>query len=282
MANRTSNIVFAMAALLAIPSAAMAQRWGRAPFPGSGACFFQGTEFRGEYFCVGPGEDLRRIPPEMNDRISSIRLFGRAEVIVFGDDRFRGGWARFDRSVRDLRDERWNDRISSLRVGRDWQPEFREYRGRFDGDRFDDRGRDDRGRPDDRGRSDDRGRPDDRRGRGGVDADQIVRRAYQDVLGRDPDEGGLRQYRSRIIDDGWSEEKVRESLRSSPEYRDRVTMTRAKAQEIVRRAYLNVLKREPDPGAEGYINNVWRQSWSQEQVERELRNSAEFRQKNAR
>jgi hypothetical protein len=59
-------------------------------------------------------------------------------------------------------------------------------------------------------------------------------------------------------------------------------MTRAKAQEIVRRAYLNVLKREPDPGAEGYINNVWRQNWSQEQVERELRNSPEYRQKNAR
>src|SRR5262245_43084803 len=158
MTNRTTGALFMMAAL-AIPSTAMAQRWGRAPFPGSGACFFQNSDFRGEYFCIGAGDDLRRVPPDMNDRISSIRLFGRAEVIVFGDDRFRGGWARFDRSIRDLRDERWNDRISSLRVGRDWrEPEFREYRGRFDGDRFDDRGRpDDRGRFDDRGR-DDRGR----------------------------------------------------------------------------------------------------------------------------
>jgi len=281
MAKRTTGALLAMATVLAMPSAAMAQRWGRAPFPGSGACFFQETEYRGEYFCVGRGEDLRRVPPEMNDRISSIRLFGRAEVIVFGDDRFRGGWARFDRSIRDLRDVRWNDRISSLRVGNDWrEPEFREYRGRFDGDRFDDRGRDDRGR-DDRGR-DDRGRSDDRRGRGGPDVDQIVRRAYQDVLGRDPDEGGLRQYRSRILDDGWNEEQVRNSLRASPEYREKTTMTRAKAQEIVRRAYLNILKREPDPGAEGYIMNVWQKNWSQEQVERELRNSQEFRQKNAR
>ena len=61
-------------------------------------------------------ENIGRVPNEMNDQISSIRLFGRAEVIVFGDDRFRGGWARFDHNIRDLRDERWNDRISSLRV----------------------------------------------------------------------------------------------------------------------------------------------------------------------
>jgi len=280
MANRTTGALVVMA-VLAVPSAAMAQRWGRGPFPGSGACFFRDTEFRGEYFCIAAGEDVGRLPEEMNNAVSSIRLFGRAQVIVFTNERFRGGWARFDRSIRDLRDERWNDRISSFRVGAEWrEPEFREYRGRFDGDR-DDRGRfDDRGR-DDRGR-DDRGRADDRRDRRGIDVDQIVRRAYQDVLGRDPDEGGLRQYRSRIIDEGWNEQQVRESLRNSPEYREKTTMTRPKAQEIVRRAYLNVLKREPDPGAEGYINNVWRQNWSQEQVERELRNSPEYRQKNAR
>jgi hypothetical protein len=59
-------------------------------------------------------------------------------------------------------------------------------------------------------------------------------------------------------------------------------MTRPKAQEIVRRAYLNILKREPDAGAEGYIVNVWQKNWSQADVERELRNSPEYRQKNAR
>jgi hypothetical protein len=286
MATRRTSAVFAMAALLAIPSAAMAQRWGRAPFPGSGACFFQGPDFRGDYFCVQSGEDARRLPEDMNNRISSIRLFGRAEVIVFGGERFRGDWARFDRSVRDLRDARWDNQISSLRVGSEWrEPEFREYRGRFDGDRFDrdDRGRvdrDDRGRPDrdDRGRFDG-GRRDDRRA---VDADAIVRRAYQDLLGRDPDEGGLRQYRARIIDDGWNEQQVRESIRSSPEYRDRTTMTVPKAQQIVRQAYLNVLKREPDPGSQGFVDRVFRDHWSQEQVEAELRKSPEFRQRNAR
>ena len=105
----------------------------------------------------------------------------------------------------------------------------------------------------------------------------LIRRAYQDVLGRDPDEGGLRQYRSRVIDDGWNEDQVRESLRNSPEYSERVTMTRAKAEEMVRRAYRSVLNRDPDAGAEGYIQRVLRDRWSQEDIERELRNSPEYR-----
>ena len=267
MANRTTGALFVMAAL-AIPSAAMAQRWGRDPFPGSGACFFRDSEFRGEYFCVRAGENVWRVPDEMNDRISSIRTFGRAEVIVFSDIRFGGGSMRLDHSIRDLRDERWNDRISSLRV--EFERRDGDFRGRPDDrDHFDDRGRfDDR----------DRGRPDERRDR--VDYDQIVRRAYQDILGRDPDDAGLRQYRSKMTDEGWNEAQVRDSLRASPEYREKTTMTRPKAQEIVRRAYLNVLKREPDPGAEGWVQNVLTKNWLQEDVERQLRTSAEYRQKN--
>jgi len=109
------------------------------------------------------------------------------------------------------------------------------------------------------------------------DADRIVRRAYQDILDREPDEAGLRQYRSRIIDDGWSEAQVREALRKSPEYRQKSTMTRQKAQEIVRRAYLAVLKREPDAGSRGYVDRVLREKWTQSDVERELRKSPEYR-----
>ena len=234
-------------ALLA-PTPASAQRWGRERFPQSGACFFNDANFRGEYFCVAAGANVGAVPDDMNDRISSIRVFGRAAVTVFRDVRFRGGSAVFDRDIRNLRDENWNDRISSMRV------ELAR------GDRFGDLQDDRRGR--------------DRRGE---DPDKIVRRAYQDVLGRDPDAAGLRQYRSRIIDDGWTEEQVRNSLRSSPEYREKTTMTRQKAEEIVRLAYRNVLKRDPDAVAEAYIANVMRNNWSQQDVERELRKSPEYR-----
>jgi hypothetical protein len=254
--------LLAIAVVAFTAPAAEAQRWGRERFPDSGACFFRDAEFRGDYFCVRAGDDVGRMPEGMNDAISSIRLFGRAEVMVFRDVRFNGGSTHFDHDISDLRDAGWNDRISSLQV---------RIGGGDRRDRFGDLSNPDRGRDAQRD-----GRGGDRRPTGD-EADRMIRRAYQDVLGRDPDDGGLRQYRSRILDDGWSEEQVRNSLRNSPEYRVRTTMTREKAQDIVRRAYLNVLKREPDSGAEGYIRNVMRDNWSQEDVERELRKSDEFK-----
>jgi hypothetical protein len=285
MANRTTRALFVMA-VLAIPSSALAQRWGRAPFPGSGACFFHDVEFRGEYFCVPAGEDVVRLPDEMNDAISSIRLFGRAEVIVFTNDRFRGGWVRFDRSIRDLRDERWNDRISSLRVGIEWrEPEFRDRRGRFDDDRSDDRGREDDRR--DRRDGDFRDRRDDDRRDGRVEGSEtarardIVRRAYVSVLQREPDQAA-EAWVDQVIRNRWNQDDLERELRKSAEYRDKFTLTRDKAQQIVRRAYLNVLKREPDPGAAGWVDNVLRNNWTQDDLERELKKSAEYRQKNAR
>ena len=177
--------------LLALPSVASAQRWGRERFPDSGACFFQDSNFRGEYFCVRAGADIPRVPNDLNDGISSIRVFGRAEVVVYRDQRFNGGSTRFASDIRNLKSEGWNDRITSLRV----QIASREERAR---DRDDQR----------------RGQP----------------------------------------------------------------MTRAEAQDIVRRAYLAVLKREPDAsGAEGFISVIMRENWSQPDVERELRKSAEYR-----
>jgi len=53
-------------------------------------------------------------------------------------------------------------------------------------------------------------------------------------------------------------------------------MTYPKAQEVVRQAYLNVLRREPDSGASGYVNKVYRDHWTQQDVERELRKSPEY------
>ena len=241
----------AICAVFALPSAASAQRWGREKFPQSGACFFQDADYRGDYFCVAAGANVAAVPNDLNDGISSIRIFGRAAIIVFRDVRFGGGSARFSSSVRNLKDENWNDRISSVRI------ELQSGDDR----RFGDLSNDQRGRD-----------------RKGEDPDRIIRRAYQDVLGRDADAGGLRQYRSRIIDDGWSEEQVRESLRNSPEYREKTTMTRAKAEAIVRSAYLAILKREPDAaGSQGFINSVMRDNWSQQDVERELRKSPEAR-----
>jgi len=244
-------LLLALLATPAISSPAMAQRWGRERFPRDGVCFFKDPNFKGDYFCLRAGDDLGQMPAGMNDKISSIRIVGRAEVVVFKDIRFGGRSARFDADVRNLRQDGWDDMISSIRVR---EPGRREGFGPGGG--F--------------------GRGEARRGE---EADRIVRRAYQDLLGREPDDVGLRTYRSRIIDDGWSEAQVRDAIRNSSEFRDRNTMTAAKAEETVRRAYLAVLKREPDAGARGFVEKVLREHWTQEDVERELRKSPEYRRR---
>jgi hypothetical protein len=111
-------------------------------------------------------------------------------------------------------------------------------------------------------------------------ADRIVKRAYQDILGRDADYNGLVLYRNRIANDGWDEYDVREALRKSPEFRQKNTMTRQKAEEMVTRAYRSVLGRDPDPaGMENYVQGVLRKHWSEADIARDLRNSDEYRNK---
>jgi hypothetical protein len=57
-------------------------------------------------------------------------------------------------------------------------------------------------------------------------------------------------------------------------------MTRVKAEEIVRQAYLSVLNREPDAASRGYVDAVFRKKMTREELERELRNSPEYRNRN--
>lgn len=242
MARRVTVALTVAGALLAIAPEAMAQRWGRGDRPRDGVCFYEEPNYRGDYFCVRAGDDMRSLPGDMNDRISSMQLFGRVEVTVYRDRDYRGRSATFDGDVRDLRLDIWNDRISSVRV----------HSGRTHGG-----------------------------GGGGrrpfEDPERVIRKAYRDLLDREPDSAGMRLYVRRMEDDGWSEAQVREALRSSPEYRQRNEMTRERAEDIVRRAYQNVLRRDPDSGASGYVNRVMRDHWTQGDVERELRKSAEYR-----
>jgi hypothetical protein len=109
--------------------------------------------------------------------------------------------------------------------------------------------------------------------------DQLITRAYRDLLGRAPDAAGLSNFRSQVKTKGWTDADVRTALRESPEYRERNTMTEAKAREIVARAYQSVLGRDPDPGADVYVQKVWREKWTERDVANELRKSDEYRNK---
>ena len=199
--------------IVSMPAVASAQlRWGRPTVPRDGACFYRDAGFRGEYFCVRAGEDLPYIPGGLNDEISSIRTFGRAEVTIFRDRRFSGRAERFGGDVWNLRNQGWNDRLSSLRVD--------SWRG----------------------------------GRGN---------GYRSVRVAATATAAVRQRLRLRIRDGYGNDR-REVVR---------------AEEIVRRAYLDVLRREPDAASRAYVDRVMRDNWSQNDVERELRRSAEYRQR---
>jgi hypothetical protein len=193
--------------IVSMPAVASAQlRWGSPMVPRDGACFYRDAGFRGEYFCVRAGEDLPYVPGGLNDEISSIRTFGRAEVTIFRDRRFSGRAERFGGDVWNLRNQGWNDRLSSLRVD-SWRGDYRQS-----------------------GRS------------------------YGDVRGNGYGYGSA---------NGYGNER-REVVR---------------AEEVVRRAYLDVLRREPDATSRAYVDRVMRDNWSQNDVERELRKSAEYRRR---
>jgi hypothetical protein len=251
-------------AVVVTSSMAGAQNWGQ-PSPRDGACFYEDVNYRGEYFCVEAGQDLATLPNGVAGRISSVRVFGSAEVQVYDESRYRGRSVAFDSDVRNLDRSDMNGQIASIRVRNrqgDWGA-FSDNRRFGDGGPFgSDNGRFGSGSGD---------------GSYAQNPERIIRRAYADILGRRPDPEGLRLYRSRMIDDGWTEQQVREALRTSPEYREQNTMTYPRAQEVVRLAYLAVLGREPDAGSRGYVENVMRQHWTQQDVERELRRSAEYR-----
>jgi uncharacterized protein DUF4214 len=108
-----------------------------------------------------------------------------------------------------------------------------------------------------------------------MEPESIIRRAYRDILGRDPDTEGMRTYRSKMIDQGWSEQDVRESLRSSPEYTSGAVRN-ASADRIIRRAYEDILNREPDSaGLETYRRNIVERGWDEQDVRTALRRSSE-------
>lgn len=89
--------------------------WGSSErMPQEGACFYEDSDFRGEYFCVPRGATFTSLPRGFNDRISSVRVFG-SEVRIFEDRDFRGKSREINRDLPNLRGD-WKDDVSSIRV----------------------------------------------------------------------------------------------------------------------------------------------------------------------
>jgi len=93
-------------------------RFGRPATPANGACFYENINYQGQYFCSSLGESVEMVPQGTNDRISSVRLFGNAELMVYRDRDFAGPSQLLNASEPDLREFGWDDAISSYRIER--------------------------------------------------------------------------------------------------------------------------------------------------------------------
>ena len=242
-----TSTILAGLAVTAVASTASAQDFGRGRFPGSGACFYEDINYGGRYFCTRVGEANPRVPSNINDEISSIRLFGDAEVIIFRDPDMRGQAQRFTTGVNDLRRSGFNDRLTSYAV----QP--RGYNGNgggYGGDRYG----------------------------GGYNSG-----GYNSGYGGGYNGGYGGGYDNRGGYGGGYDDRYGSS--SGP-YRgdyqnngNRSRYTPQQAANMVRQAYQRVFGREADPAARPWVDEVMKNNWSQRQLEAALRATPEGRQR---
>ena len=103
---------------------AIVAAYAQTDIPSNGACFYRDTQYRGSYFCSQAGQSLENLPGGFNDNIQSVRIFGNAQVTLFGDNRLAGATTSLRTDVPDLRQlqlatdasRNWSKRTSSLRV----------------------------------------------------------------------------------------------------------------------------------------------------------------------
>ncbi|SDR96904.1 hypothetical protein [Opitutus sp. GAS368] len=210
---------------------------------------FADADYRGDSLVLHPGDVLENLSGRtfeggrrLNDEISSIRIEGGAEIYVYTDANFRGAAMRVTENVRDL-----TGRLLPGSVAANWNDQISSLRVETR-----------------------------RRDEPRVEPEVIIKRAYLDLLGREPDASGLRDYRALVIDQGWTESMVRDQIRRGDEFRHEG------ADRIVRRAYLEVLGREADPGGlKTYRANLLEKDWTEGDVRDALRKSEEYRRKPA-
>ncbi|WP_221028819.1 peptidase inhibitor family I36 protein [Actomonas aquatica] len=261
---------------------------------------FSGRNYTGERIVLSVGDQVddfrfQSFPSgrNANNRVSSVWVQGRVEVTLYEYRDFKGEHITLTRSSPDLEDislsdgvEDWDNNLSSVivreasggRRDRDRWTGRDDDRGRGHDDHDRDYGRGDGGqggndwRNDGWGRDRERDRIEQRR-----QTERVVKRAYVDVLGREPDAQGLNTYVGIVEDRGWTEERLRRELTRSVEYRTVVVPRR------ITEIYRELLKREPDPaGLKFYTDRVVRADWTFTRVEDALRKSPEYKSKHNR
>jgi hypothetical protein len=83
--------------------------------PRDGVCFYTDSYYRGESYCIGSQESQSYVGKHYNDRISSIRFFGRVpRIVVYEHENFEGARRMYAGDVPSLGN--FNDKISSVEI----------------------------------------------------------------------------------------------------------------------------------------------------------------------
>jgi hypothetical protein len=88
--------------------------WERRNEPRNGACFYTDSNYRGRSFCLDGNERQSYVGDGFNDKISSIRVFGRTRVTVYEHENFHGARRVYSNDVSGL--GKFNDKISSIEI----------------------------------------------------------------------------------------------------------------------------------------------------------------------
>jgi hypothetical protein len=87
-------------------------------------CVYEHSAYGGWEQCYGIGESIKDLGNRRN-AISSVRVYGRAEITLFEHPNFQGKQVVLGENISDFRElKRWNDQTDSLRV------ETADFRGR--------------------------------------------------------------------------------------------------------------------------------------------------------
>lgn len=87
-------------------------------------CIYQDIHYQGAEHCYNVGDEVTSL--DNKSQGSSIRIYGRATVVVYEETNFRGHSTEFSSDVPDLKlravgnGHTWNDRIASIRVVSDY------------------------------------------------------------------------------------------------------------------------------------------------------------------
>ena len=206
---------------------------------------FESANYRGDARVLLAGEgidNLDSVPFEggrrANDRISSVRIEGSAVLLAYEHADFRGAVIRVTESIPNLADRAMPD------GGVSWNDRISSLRVDV--------------------------RP--LRARPVADPDRVIRRAFLDLLRREPNAEEARYHRGLILDQGWTDEMIRERLRESGELR------RQEADRIITRSYRDLLGRDPDPeGLNTYRKLLMERGGTEQQLRDILRRSQEYR-----